>query len=261
MPRPSPRLGERRNRPISAAALTVPTTPLRTNPRARLIVALDLPGVDEAAAMVARIGDACAFYKIGHQLLFTGGETLVRALVSQGRQVFVDAKLLDIGETVAKGTASIADLGATFLTVHAQGHAVASAVRGRGASPLKILAVTVLTDHDDRDLAADGVAGPVSARVLARAKAARAAGADGIVCSPNEAAAIRAALGPEPFIVTPGVRPAGADVNDQKRVATPAAAIKAGATHLVVGRPITGAADPRAAAQAIQDEIAGALAS
>lgn len=227
--------------------------------RDRLIVALDLPTVEEARAMAARIGDGASFYKIGHQLLYTGGGDLVRELVAQGHKVFVDAKLLDIDETVAKGAASVATLGATFLTVHAYPHALAAAKRGAGASGLKILGVAVMTNLNDGDLSAIGYAMSVRDLVAMRVKQAMEAGIAGVVASGAEAAMIRGLAGDRLLIVTPGIRRDGEGNGDQKRVLTPAAAIKAGADYLVVGRPITQSADPRAEALAIQEEIAAAL--
>lgn len=220
-----------------------------------LFVALDLPEVDEAREIAKRLGTLPCGFKIGHQLLYTGGEALVRELIAEGRPVFVDAKLLDIGETVAKGAASIAAMGAAFLTVHARPKALAAAVRGRGEASLKILAVTVLTDLDDGDLAAEGQHGTVAETVVARARMAKEAGADGIVCSPREIAMVRSAVGPGMLIVTPGVRPTGAAQDDQRRIATPSEAIRAGASAIVVGRPILAAADPVAAAKAILGEM------
>jgi len=228
-------------------------------PRDRLIVALDLPSVGEAEAMIARLGDSVTFYKIGLQLIYAGGIPLAEKLARSGKQVFLDAKLLDIDNTVAGAVASIAAMGVTFLTIHAYPQAMRAAVAARGNARLKLLGVTVLTSMDDSDLAAAGFAGTIASTVAMRAADARAAGMNGIVASPSEAAAIRAIVGPDVAIVTPGIRPAGAEAADQKRVATPAAAIRAGADYLVVGRPITGAADPRAAAEAIVAEIATAV--
>jgi orotidine-5'-phosphate decarboxylase len=224
--------------------------------RSRLIVALDLPSVAAAEAMVTRLGDAATFYKIGYQLAFAGGLPLARDLVAAGKQVFIDLKLHDIGNTVGKGVESLARLGATFLTVHAYPQTMQAAVAAARGSGLKILAVTVLTSYDDADLAAAGYRLGVSEAVALRAKQARDLGVDGIVCSAEEAAALRPIVGPDIALVTPGIRPAGAAAGDQKRIMTPARAIAAGADYLVVGRPILAAADPRAAAQAIIEEIA-----
>jgi orotidine-5'-phosphate decarboxylase len=229
------------------------------SPRDRLIVALDLPAIADAEAMIARLGDSVTFYKIGLQLIFAGGIPLAEKLARTGKKVFLDAKLLDIDNTVAGAVASIAAMGVTFLTIHAYPQAMRAAVAARGAAPLKLLAVTVLTSMDEKDIAAAGYAGSVSALVARRAADARAAGIDGIVASPAEAAAIRQIVGRDVAIVTPGIRPAGAAAGDQKRVASPADAIRAGADYLVVGRPITSAADPKAAADAIVAEIAAAV--
>lgn len=227
-------------------------------PRDRLIVALDFPRVAAAEAMIARLGASVGVYKIGLELILGGGIGLAGHLVAEGRQVFLDAKLLDIDNTVAKAVENAAGLGVGFLTVHAYPKAMRAAVAARGDSPLKLLGVTVLTSMSDRDLAEAGYAGSVRDRVLARAADAKAAGMDGVVASAEEASAIRAEVGADFLIVTPGIRPAGASVGDQKRVVTPAAAIAAGADYLVVGRPITEAGDPRAAADAIVAEIAAA---
>ena len=229
------------------------------HPRDRLILALDLPSVGEAEAMIERLGDAVTFYKIGYQLAFAGGLALAEKLIWKGRRVFIDLKLHDIGNTVAKGVESIARMGATFLTVHAYPQTMKAAVEGRGGSNLRILAVTVLTSYDDSDLAAAGYDFTVGELVAERAAQAHDIGVDGLVCSAAEAATIRPLVGPSMVLVTPGIRPAGADVGDQKRVVTPAKAIAAGADYLVIGRPILAAADPRAAAEAITAEIAAAV--
>ena len=224
----------------------------------RLIVALDLPGVAEAEAMIARLGDSVSFYKIGYQLAYAGGLPLVQQLAKSGKKVFVDLKLHDIGNTVARGVESVAKLGATFLTVHAYPQTMKAAVEARAGSGLKILAVTVLTSYDDNDLAAAGYKNGVRETVQLRAKQARDLGIHGLVCSAEEAAALRPLSGADIALVTPGIRPAGAASGDQKRIMTPQKAIAAGADHLVVGRPIVEAADPRAAAAAIVAEIRAA---
>ncbi len=224
-------------------------------PRERLIVALDLSSVEAAQAVVARLGDAVSFYKIGYQLAFAGGLEYARTLTGAGKRVFLDLKLHDIGNTVREGVKSVARLGATFLTVHAYPQTMKAAVEAREGS-LRILAVTVLTSYDDADLAAAGYDFTVPELVAERAAQARDIGVDGLVCSAEEAANLRPMVGPKMALVTPGIRPAGAAAGDQKRIATPALAIKAGADYLVVGRPIVAAADPRAAAQAIVAEIA-----
>ena len=228
------------------------------DPRDRLIVALDLSGVQAAEAMVTRLGDAVSFYKVGYQLAFAGGLGFAEELARAGKQVFLDLKLHDIGNTVAKGVESVARLGATFLTVHAYPQTMKAAADARGASNLRLLAVTVLTSYDDADLAAAGYDFTVTELVAERAAQARDMGIDGLVCSAEEAANLRKLIGHKMTLVTPGIRPAGAATGDQKRIMTPAAAIAAGADYLVVGRPIVGAADPKAAAQAIVAEIAEA---
>jgi orotidine-5'-phosphate decarboxylase len=228
-------------------------------PRDRLIVALDLPDVAAAEAMIARLGDSVTFYKIGYQLAYAGGLPLVRQLADGGKKVFIDLKLHDIGNTVARGVESVARLGATFLTVHAYPQTMKAAVEARAGSGLKILAVTVLTSYDDGDLHAAGYRLGVSDLVEARARQAQVLGVDGLVCSPEEAAALRGTLGHQMNLVTPGIRPAGSATGDQKRIMTPARAISAGADYLVVGRPVMEAADPRGAADAIQAEIVQAL--
>src|ERR1700710_1001319 len=232
--------------------------PAKIASRDRLIVPLDLPGIAEAEAMVARLGDSVTFYKIGYQLAYAGGLPLVGRLTAAGKKVFVDLKLHDIGNTVARGVESIAKSGATFLTVHAYPQTMKAAVEGRAGSGLKILAVTVLTSYDDGDLHAAGYRLNVADLVEARAQQAQVLGVDGLVCSPEEAASVRKIVGPRMHLVTPGIRPAGADVGDQKRIMTPARAIAAGADYLVVGRPVVEAADPKAAAEAIVAEIEGA---
>jgi orotidine-5'-phosphate decarboxylase len=229
-------------------------------PRDRLIVALDLPNVAAAEAMISRLGDSVTFYKIGYQLAFAGGLPLVRQLVDKGRKVFADLKLHDIGNTVARGVESIAALGATFLTVHAYPQTMKAAVEARVGSDLKILAVTVLTSYDDGDLDAAGYRLGVSDLVEARARQAQVLGIDGLVCSPEEAGVLRKMVGHQMSLVTPGIRPAGAASGDQKRIMTPSRAIAAGSDYLVVGRPVMEAADPRLAADAIVAEIEQALA-
>jgi len=227
--------------------------------RDRLIVALDLPDVVAAEAMIVRLGDSVRFYKIGYQLAYAGGLPLVRQLTDAGKKVFVDLKLHDISHTVARGVESVAKLGATFLTVHAYPQTMKAAVEARAGSNLQILAVTVLTSYDDGDLHAAGYRLGVSDLVEARAQQAQVLGIDGLVCSPEEAAALRKVVGHQMSLVTPGIRPAGTASGDQKRLMTPGRAIAAGADYLVVGRPVMQAADPRVAADAIQAEIAKAL--
>ncbi len=226
----------------------------------RLIVALDLPTRAEAEDLVEQLGDSVLFYKIGLQLLATGGMAMAADLKKRGRQVFLDWKLHDIGATVEKATAAIAGTGACdLLTVHAQPQVLAAAVKGRGDSGVKILGVTVLTSLSGQDLAQIGYGMGVEALVERRIRQAIDAGADGVVASPEEAALARKIGGPDFLVVTPGIRPAGAALNDQARAATPSFALSQGASHLVIGRPITAAPDPRAAALAINAEM-GAVA-
>jgi orotidine-5'-phosphate decarboxylase len=228
--------------------------------RERLIVALDVASVEEAQALVRLLGEAVVFYKIGYQLGFAGGLALAGRLAQEGKQVFVDMKLHDIGNTVAQGVKSIARLGATFLTVHAYPQTMHAAVDARADSNLRLLAVTVLTSYDDADLAAAGYDFTVPELVAERAAQARDIGVDGLVCSAAEAEMVRPLLGPGMVLVTPGIRAAQADADDQKRIMTPTEAIAAGADYLVVGRPVIAAADPKASAEAIVAEIARAAA-
>jgi len=229
------------------------------DPRDRLIVALDAPDPAEAGHLVAELGDSVRFYKIGMELAYGGGLGLAPKLAAAGKKVFIDLKLHDIPNTVERATAQIARLGAYFLTVHAYPQTMRAAAAGAKGSSLKLLAVTVLTSCDDADLAEAGYALGVRALVARRAAQAQAAGVDGLVASAADAAMLRATIGDSLLLVTPGIRPAGASLGDQKRVATPAEAIAAGADYLVVGRPVTQSPDPRAAAQRIVAEIAAAL--
>lgn len=225
----------------------------------RLIVALDVPRVDEARALTERLGDAVSFYKIGLQLFATGGMTLAAELKAQGKQVFLDWKLHDIGATVEKAAAAIAGAGSgDFLTVHAEPQVLAAAVKGRGSSDLKVLGVTVLTSLSPADIAAIGYALSIEQLVERRIRQTMEAGADGVVASPHEAALARRIGGPDFLVVTPGVRPAWSGKDDQARAATPAEALRNGASHLVCGRPITAADDPHAAALAVVEEMAAA---
>jgi orotidine-5'-phosphate decarboxylase len=223
--------------------------------RERLIVALDVPSVTAAEAMVTRLGESVRFYKIGYQLAFAGGLPLAAGLIASGKQVFLDLKLHDIGNTVTKGVEGVAKIGATFLTVHAFPQTMKAAADGKRGSKLRILAVTVLTSYDDADLTAAGYKMNVKELASARAAQARDAGVDGLVCSAEEATALRTIVGPQMVLVTPGIRPAGSAQGDQKRIMTPAKAIAAGADYLVVGRPVVEAADPKKAADAIVAEI------
>jgi orotidine-5'-phosphate decarboxylase len=233
------------------------TVPL--DARERLIVALDVPSIKTAEAMVTRLGESVWFYKIGYQLAFAGGLPFAAGLIAAGKQVFLDLKLHDIGNTVAKGVKSVAQLGATFLTVHAYPQTMKAAVEGKQGSTLRILAVTVLTSYDDADLAAAGYEMNVKELAAARAAQARDTGVDGLVCSAEEVAALRDVVGPGMVLVTPGIRPAGSAHGDQKRIMSPANAIASGADYLVVGRPIVEARDPKAAADAIVAEIEQAI--
>jgi orotidine-5'-phosphate decarboxylase len=225
----------------------------------RLILALDLPTRAEAEDLVERLGDSVSFYKVGLQLLATGGMDMARDLKARGRQVFLDWKLHDIGATVEKAAAAIAAAEAgDLLTVHAQPQVLAAAVRGTRGSGLKVLGVTVLTSLSGQDLASIGYAMGVETLVERRIRQCLDAGAAGVIASPHEAAMARRIGGPGFLVVTPGVRPAGSAMDDQARAMTPSEALAAGASHLVVGRPIAAASDPRAAALAIAAEMRGA---
>ena len=230
----------------------------------RLIVALDVPTVADARQAISELGDAVSFYKIGHQLAYApptphereNGFHLAQDLVAQGKKVFLDLKLLDIDNTVSKGVESVAGMGVSMLTLHAYPKAMRAAVAALAGAPLTLLGVTVLTSMDDGDLVEAGYAHSAQELVSRRAMQAKEADMGGIVASALEASAIREIVGPDMAIVTPGIRPAGADKGDQKRVMTPARALAAGASHLVIGRPIMGASDKRAAALAIVEEMA-----
>jgi len=230
-----------------------------TNTQDKLIVALDLPSYDQARALVDRLGDTVTFYKIGLELLFSDGLSLARELKNDGKRVFLDLKFLDIANTVERAVASAASLGVDLLTVH--GHdtkTLKAAVRGRAGSDLKLLAVTVLTSLDQADLDEQGLATTPGDLVLRRARLARAADFDGVIASGQEAAGVRSETGPGFLIVTPGIRLPGGDAGDQSRVTTPEQALRSGADHLVVGRPINAAKDPKAAAEAFLARIASA---
>lgn len=224
--------------------------------RDRMIVALDVPTIWDAYRLVSRLGDSTTFYKIGYRLAFAGGLSLAQELVREGKKVFLDLKLHDIGNTVAEGAESISKLDLDFLSVHAYPQTMRGAVEGRGRAGLRLLAVTALTSYDDSDLKDAGYSLAVRDLVRLRAEQARTAGIDGIVCSAAETEIVRDVAGPDMVIVTPGIRPAGSDAGDQKRTLTPSQAIRAGVDHMVIGRPIIRATDPRGAAAAIMDEIA-----
>lgn len=225
------------------------------SPRDKLIVALDFPSVSAAEALIWQLGDEVTFYKIGLELTIAGGLELATELIGAGKKVFLDLKLHDIGNTVERATAVAAEKGVSLLTVHAYPQTLKAAAKGAEGSALKVLGVTVLTSYDDADLAAAGYAAGVEEMVRRRAAAAREAQVAGVICAPTDAAMVRAILGPGGLVVTPGVRPEGAAMGDQKRVATPAQAVRAGADMIVVGRPITAAEDPAAAARAILDDL------
>ncbi len=227
--------------------------------RESLIVALDLESVAEARALVAALGETASFFKVGMELAYApGGFDFARELKASGKRVFLDLKLHDIGVTVERATRQIARLGVDFLTLHAFPQTMAAARQGASEGGLKLLAVTVMTSYDDADLKEAGYACGVAELVARRAKQAKEERVNGLILSPMELAAIRPIVGPDMLLVTPGVRPAGADPGDQKRVMTPGEAIAASADYIVVGRPITRAADPAAAAEAIAREMDGA---
>ena len=222
-----------------------------------IIIALDVESAAEARSLVTRLGDSVSFYKVGMELYAAAGMEFVRELVGEGKHVFLDMKFYDIGETVKRAVAQVARSGVRFLTVHGSGAVMRAAVAGRGDSQLKLLAVTVLTSFDESDLADLGYPCPVRDLVALRVRKAMEAGVDGLVCSPLEAAEVRRLAGPKAILVTPGVRSAGAGKGDQKRVASPAEALRDGANYLVIGRQVTRADDPRAEVLKICDEIRG----
>lgn len=223
--------------------------------RDRLIVGLDVPTLEDARAMVKTLGPTVSFYKIGMQQVFAGGLGLAGELIDQGKQVFLDMKLLDIPNTVSKAIENISRLGVTFTTVHAYDHVMKAAVEARGSSDLQILGVTVLTNMDDSDLERMGIGMTAGELVLTRAKNALHFHMDGVIASAHEAAAIHTIVGSKLKIITPGIRLAGADAQDQKRVMTPTLAISAGSDYLVVARPIIEAEDPQRAAAMFIEEI------
>jgi orotidine-5'-phosphate decarboxylase len=224
-------------------------------PRDRVIVALDLADVEAAEKTIWTLGDSIGFYKIGYELVMAGGLNLAEDLVQGGKKVFLDMKLHDIGNTVMHATRRAAKLGATFLTVHAFPQTMRAAVEGRGDSDLGVLAVTVLTSWDDSDLKDAGYSATVPELVARRAAQAEAIGIDGLVCAPSEAKDLRQRLGAKMLLVTPGIRPAGSEKGDQKRIMTPGDAIKAGVDYMVIGRPIVAAENPKAAAEKVVEEI------
>jgi len=223
-----------------------------------VIIALDLESADQARTLVRQLGDSVRFYKVGMELYASAGPDFASELVAEGCQVFLDLKFHDIGETVKRAAAQVAKRGVRFLTVHAQPQVMRAAMEGCAGTGLQILGVTVLTSLDQADLWADGHSGSVEDLVTLRVRNAVAAGVHGIVCSPVEVARVRAITGPGAILVTPGVRSAGADAGDQKRVATPRQAIIDGANYLVVGRQVTRSADPRAEVEKILAELPSA---
>jgi len=220
-----------------------------------LIVALDFDSPQKARELVERLGHEVAIYKVGMELYAAAGMDFVRELIAEGKDVFLDLKLYDIGETVKRAVARIAETGVRFSTVHGSGAVMRAAAEGRGSSSLKLLAVTVLTSFDREDLADLGYPCAVSELVALRVRRAMEARIDGIVCSPLEAELVRQTAGPHAILVTPGVRSAGAGKGDQKRVATPAEALRDGANYLVIGRQVTRAHDPAAEVRRIFEEI------
>jgi orotidine-5'-phosphate decarboxylase len=220
-----------------------------------IIVALDVDSAEEARGLVKRLGASIGFYKVGMELYAAAGMEFVRELLGQGKDVFLDMKFYDIGETVRRAVAQVARTGARFLTVHGSGGVMRAAAAGRGDAALKLLAVTVLTSFDEQDLADLGYPCACSELVAMRVGKSMEAGMDGLVCSPLEVASVRRLAGPAAILVTPGVRSAGASKGDQKRVATPAEAVRDGADYLVMGRQITRAADPAAEVARVLEEM------
>jgi len=222
-----------------------------------IIVALDVASPAEAMDLVMGLGDSVAMYKVGMELYAAAGRSFVEELRAQGRGIFLDLKFYDIPETVKRATARVAEMNVDLLTIHASYSVMRGAVEGRGSAALRLLGVTVLTSFDQHDLEDLGTSKTVAELVEQRALKAREAGMDGIVCSPLEASAMRLLLGPDKLLVVPGIRSAGIDAGDQKRIATPRQAMDAGASYLVIGRQITRASDPRAEAMRILEEIGG----
>ena len=221
-----------------------------------VIIALDLESAAQARDLIAELGDSASFYKVGLELYTAAGMEFVRELIGEGKQVFLDLKFYDIGETVKRAVAQVAKSGVRFLTVHASDAVMRAAVEGRGGSQLQLLGVTVLTSVNDADLAKDGIGGITAADLVAhRAHNAVAAGVDGLVCSPLELRTVRIIAGPKMILVAPGVRSAGAAAGDQKRVATPEEALHNGADYLVIGRQVTRSPDPKGALTTILDRL------
>lgn len=245
----------------AAAALRRPESDSLAQAREKLIVALDFDTIEEARNFVDELGDEVNFYKIGLCLQLAGGDTYAQELIRKQKRVFLDYKYFDIEDTIRTAVARAAKLGVSFLTVHGAGGILRGAVEGRGNSDLKILCVTVLTSMDAEDIKEMGFACDVEHLVISRAIKALNTGCDGVIASALEASKIRERVGDKLMIVSPGIRPEGSSADDQKRIATPGEAVRAGADYLVIGRPITQATDPRNAARKIIEEVADALAS
>jgi orotidine-5'-phosphate decarboxylase len=251
--------------PIFASNTTnTPAMGVMPTPQDRLVVALDVPSAQQALDLVARLEGTCRWFKVGMELYYAAGNAIIETLRKQNFQVFLDLKLHDIPNTVAAAVRSVTTAGASLLTLHAAGGSAMMAAAAEAAcapgSP-RLLAVTVLTSMDAAELSTIGVASSPADQVVRLARLAQSAGINGMVCSPEEVATLRAETAPDTMLVIPGIRPAGSAVGDQKRIATPAETIARGASMLVVGRPITRAANPAAAAQAILEEIAQAVKS
>ena len=234
----------------------------------RLIVALDYSSEEPVKQLVTSLDDSVSYYKVGMELYYSVGESIIHYLKEQQKNVFLDLKLYDIPNTVAKGLSALTRLGANMMNVHASGgslmmqkavEAVANEASRLGVARPKVIAVTILTSMNQEQWGQMGHTSEISDQVVRLALLAKASGMDGVVASPQEAAAIRSACGEDFLIVTPGVRPVGAAINDQRRIATPSSALRQGSTHLVVGRPITAAPDGQAAAKAILEEMEGAF--
>ena len=239
-------------------AVPAPAASARADDASRLIVALDVPTVRDAEALAERLADLRPVFKIGHQLAYTGGLDLAARLIRAGSDVFLDLKLHDIPRTVEEGVRSLAGFGARFLTVHAYPQTIRAALVGRGSTGLTLLGVTVLTSMDEADARDAGYAGSIAELVDRRAQDGEAAGIDGLVCAPTEVRSLRGLLSADTLLVVPGTRPVGEAAGDQKRVRTPAEAMADGADYLVMGRPVTGAADPAEAVRRIVAEMRNA---